>query len=165
MTDNMKAYEDALCKVANVDEIGEVSDGFHTFNQLYHQRAMLFAALVNLNRDISWKTRKHEDGQPCFGGGWFLVTIDTPDGAYGYHYEDKYWDLFHCKELERAKHWDGYTEEDVGRLMSLYEEEEAEWEDCIVRGSPSIRCSYCGHESVYEDRYCGGCGCKMKNGY
>ena len=45
------------------------------------------------------------------------------------------------------------------------EEEEAEWEDCIVRGSPSIRCSYCGHESVYEDRYCGGCGRKMKNGY
>lgn len=45
------------------------------------------------------------------------------------------------------------------------EEEEAEWEDCIVRGSPSIRCSICGHESVYEDRYCGGCGCKMKNGY
>lgn len=45
------------------------------------------------------------------------------------------------------------------------EEEEAEWEDCIVRGTPSIRCSYCGHESVYEDRYCGGCGCKMKNGY
>ena len=123
MTDNMKAYEDALCKVAHVNEIGEVSDGFHTFNQLSRQRAMLFAALVNLNRDISWKTRKHEDGQPCFGGGWFLVTIDTPDGAYGYHYEDKYWDAFHCKELERAKHWDGYTEEDVGRLMSLYEDQ------------------------------------------
>lgn len=45
------------------------------------------------------------------------------------------------------------------------EEEEAEWKDCIVRGSPSIRCSFCGHESVYEDRYCGGCGRKMKNGY
>ena len=45
------------------------------------------------------------------------------------------------------------------------EEEEAEWEDCIVRGSPSIRCSYCGHESVYEDQYCGRCGRKMKNGY
>ena len=128
MTDNQRAYEDALCEVAHVDEVGEVSDGFHTFNQLYHQRAMLFAALVNLNRDISWKTRKHEDGKLCFGGGWFLVTIDTPDGAYGYHYEDKYWDIFHCKELERAKHWDGYTEEDVGRLMSLYEDEKCETE-------------------------------------
>jgi hypothetical protein len=122
MTDNQRAYEKAICEVAHVDDIGDVSDGFHTFNQLYHQRAMLFAALVNQNREISWKTRKHEDGELCFGGGWFLVTIDTPAGPYGYHYEDKYWDLFDCEELEKAKHWDGYTEEDVGRLMSLYED-------------------------------------------
>lgn len=107
MTDNMRAYEAAICEVAHVEDIGDVSDGFHTFNQLYHQRAMLFAALVNQNRDISWKSRKHEDGKPCFGGGWFVVTIDTPAGPYGYHY------------LEKAKHWDGYTEKDVGRLMSL----------------------------------------------
>lgn len=119
MADNQRAYEEAICEVAHVDDIGDVSDGFHTFNQLYHQRAMLFAALVNQNRDISWKSRRHEDGELCFGGGWFLVTVDTPDGPYGYHYEDKYWDMFNCKEIECAKHWDGYTEEDVGRLMSL----------------------------------------------
>jgi len=119
MTDNQRAYEEAICEVAHVSNIGDVSDGFHTFNQLYHQRAMLFAVIVNQNRDISWKSRKHEDGELCFGGGWFLVTVDTPEGAYGYHYEDKYWDMFNCKELEKAKHWDGYTEEDVGRLMSL----------------------------------------------
>lgn len=128
MTDNMRAYYEAICEVANVDDIGDVSDGFHTFNQLYHQRAMLFAALVNQNLDISWKTRKHEDGKLCFGGGWFLVTIDTPEGPYGYHYEDKYWDIFHCKELEKAKHWDGYTEEDVGRLMSLHNDKNAKTE-------------------------------------
>ena len=36
---------------------------------------------------ISFSNRESDevDGQPCFGGGWFLVTIDTPDGAYGYH--------------------------------------------------------------------------------
>lgn len=145
MTDNQKAYESALCEVAHVDEIGEVSDGFHTFNQLYHQRAMLFAALVNLNRDISWKTRKHEDGQPCFGGGWFLVTIDTPDGAYGYHYEDKYWDIFHCKEIERAEHWDGYTEKDAGRLMSLHEDQKRKTEPSC------FNCRWC---SVYTKWCC-----------
>lgn len=100
-------------------ESGDLSDGYHTFNQLYHQRAMLFATIVNQNSDKAWKTHKHEDGEPCFGGGWFLVTIDTPQGAYGYHYEDKYWNMFKCKELEKAEHWDGYTEEDVGRLFSL----------------------------------------------
>lgn len=108
-----------LKEVKNQIDSGELSDGYHTFNQLYHQRAILFACIVNQNSDKAWKTHKHEDGEPCFGGGWFLVTVDTPQGAYGYHYEDKYWDLFKCKELNKAKHWDGYTEEDVGRLFSL----------------------------------------------
>lgn len=108
-----------LKEIKNQIDSGELSDGYHTFNQLYHQRAMLFATIVNQNSDKAWKTHKYEDGEPCFGGGWFLVTVDTPKGAYGYHYEDKYWDLFKCKELEIAKHWDGYTEEDVGRLFSL----------------------------------------------
>lgn len=69
MTDEQKAYEAAICEVAGVSDIGEVSDGFHTFNSLYHQRAILFAALVNQNADQSWKTRRHEDGELCFGGG------------------------------------------------------------------------------------------------
>ena len=103
-----------------LEDIGEFSDGYHTFNQLYHQRAVLWATIVNLNKDKAWKTMRHEDGKPCFGGGWFLVTIDTPEGAYGYHYEDKYWDMFDCQILPKAKPWDGYTEEDVTRLFSLY---------------------------------------------
>lgn len=115
----MNDYEKKLADFCGVSDIGDVSDGFHTFNQLYHQRAMLFACIVNQNKDKAWKTHKHEDGTLCFGGGWFLVTVDTPQGAYGYHYEDKYWDLFDCTELETAKHWDGYTEEDVERLLSL----------------------------------------------
>lgn len=102
-----------------IDDVGEVSDGYHSFNQLYHQRAILFAALCNTFKDISWKSHKHNDGQDCFGGGWFIVGIDTPKGSYTYHYEDKYWDIFKCKELEIGKKWDGHTEEDVDRLLSL----------------------------------------------
>lgn len=101
---------------------GEISDGFHTFNELYYQRMMLFAMLVKIYKDRAWKTRRHEDGELCFGGGWFLVTIDTPEGAYGYHYKDQDWDLFDCEELPQAKHWDGYTEKDVTRLFSLLDE-------------------------------------------
>ena len=115
----MNDYEKKLADFCGVENIGDVSDGYHTFNQLYHQRAILFACIVMQNKDKAWKTRNHEDGTPCFGGGWFLVTIDTPEGNYGYHYEDKYWDIFDCVELERAKPWDGYTEEQVTRLLSL----------------------------------------------
>lgn len=106
-----------LIEPQQIDE--DTSDGYHTFRQLYFQRMMLFAVLVAEHRDLAWKTHCHEDGEPCFGGGWFLVTIETPDGAYGYHYEDKYWDLFDCEEIPKAKRWDGYDESDVGRLMSL----------------------------------------------
>lgn len=101
--------------------IGDLSDGYHTFNQLYHQRAILFAALVNQNSDKAWKSLKHEDGRYCFdsNGEWFIVGIDTPEGSYTYHYEKKYWELFRCRELECGKPWDGHTEEDVTRLLSI----------------------------------------------
>lgn len=116
-----KRIED-ICKVANVDDIGEVSDGYHTFNQLYYQRMILFAALVKQNHDKAWKSLRHENGELCFGGRWFIVGIDTPEGSYTYHYEDKYFDLFDCETLDHGKHWDGHTEKDVTRLLSLKQE-------------------------------------------
>ena len=120
VTDEMRAREAAICEVAKVKDIGEVSDGFHTFNGLYEQRMILFAALVKAYKDKAWKSYRHEDGEYCFGGGWFIVGIDTPEGSYTYHYENKYWDMFDCVDLPRAKHWDGHTEADAEtRLMSL----------------------------------------------
>ena len=120
--------------------IGEMSDGYHTFNGLYYQRMVLFAALVKAYKDKAWKSWKHEDGEPCFGGGWFIVGIDTPQGSYTYHYEAKVFDLFDCVELPVAKHWDGHTEEDVTRLLSL-----------DVR--PVVLCRDCRHRDP-EDHKC-----------
>ena len=114
---------------------GDLSDGYHTFNQLYYQRCVLFASLVRLNKDKSWKSFKHSDGKYCFdsNGEWFIVGIDTPIGSYTYHYEKKYWNLFECQELECGKEWDGHTKEDVSRLLSLPNEQKnkkyLKWED------------------------------------
>lgn len=143
--------------------LGDLSDGYHTFNDLYFQRCMLFKQIVHDHKDRAWKTRFHEDGEPCFGGGWFLVAIDTPNGAYGYHYEDKYWDFFDCEELPRAKHWDGYTEKDVDRLFSLpdvVERKKGKWEQGY--------CSECGYNwggdapIASTPNFCPNCG--VKNG-
>lgn len=123
--------------------IGEMSDGYHTFNGLYYQRMILFAALVNAHRDRAWKSWKHEDGKPCFDGGWFIVGIDTPQGSYTYHYEDKYWNWFECEELTTAKHWDGHTEENVTRLLSLPD----------VR--PVVTCGECKYWRGPNDLYTG----------
>ena len=105
-----------------IGEIGEISDGYHTYNSLYKQRLVLFATLVNTFPELSWKSLNHEDGQECFDGEYFIVGIDTPKGSYTYHYELEHWDMFHCQELEVGKAWDGHTDEDVGRLLSLNDE-------------------------------------------
>lgn len=130
------------------EDIGEVSDGYHTFNQLYHQRAVLFATIVNQNKDKSWKSFKHSDGDYCFdsNGEWFIVGIDTPQGSYTYHYAKDYWDMFNCEELECGKEWDGHTEEDVTRLLSL---EQELCEDAISR-QDAIRIAEQGQIQGYE---------------
>lgn len=123
--DEVKRWLHPLARLADLIEPAPAddytSDGYHTFGQLYYQRMVLWAAIVNANSARAWKTRRHEDGELCFGGGWFLVTIDTPEGAYGYHYEDTpaNWELFRCEELPKAKPWDGYDERDVCRILSL----------------------------------------------
>ena len=135
MTDTELKRREAICKAAGVNDIGELSDGFHTFNGLYEQRMILFAALVKAYKDRAWKSYRHEDGEWCFGGGWFIVGIDTPEGSYTYHYENKYWDMFDCADLPRGKHWDGHTEDDAEtRLMSLEpERKNGKWIPCSER--------------------------------
>lgn len=116
---NRTITHEEICKSYGISDIGDFSDGFHTFNGLYHQRLILFAVLVKTYKDKAWKSWKHEDGLDCFGGGWFIVGIDTPAGSYTYHYKAKDWDRFDCKVLEKAKHWDGHDETDVERLFTL----------------------------------------------
>jgi hypothetical protein len=98
---------------------GEISVGYHTFNSLYKQRLFLSAALCNTFKDLAWKSHLHSDGEACFGGGWFIVGIHTPEGDYTYHYEDEYWDMFKVQELDNAPEWDGHTDADVERVLSV----------------------------------------------
>ena len=65
MTDVEMERRRAICAVAEVDDIGELSDGFHTFNSLYEQRAILFAALVKAYKDKSWKSYKEFAAGKC----------------------------------------------------------------------------------------------------
>ena len=148
--------------------IGEVSDGYHTFNGLYYQRMVLFAALVKQNKDKSWKSLRHEDGELCFGGGWFIVGIDTPSGSYTYHYEDNFWSMFDCQELPVAKHWDGHTEKDVTRLLSLADVQpvkHGEWSQIKILqdGYKAKECSACKATfwDLYHWNYCPNCGARM----
>ena len=108
-----KAIDDQLCKS------GEASDGYHTFNELYDFRREYNAALVNSGVWKAHKSYRHHSGELCFGGGWFIVMMETPFGQISNHYEHRYWNEFHCEEKEFADLWDGHTERDViARLMA-----------------------------------------------
>lgn len=114
---NVGQIEEALRAIPAVD-VEKISDGYHTFADLYEQRLILSAALVK-NNPHAWKSKLHEDGSVPFGGGWFIMGFDTDEGCYTYHYELKDWDLFQCKELDKGKPWDGHTSKDVRRLLSI----------------------------------------------
>lgn len=97
--------------------IGDLSDGFHTFNELYHHRAILFSVICNIFKDIAWKSKKHDTGDMF--DGMFIVGIQTPFGQATYHYDiDPYWDLFQVKELPNAPKWDGHTPDDAIKRIS-----------------------------------------------
>lgn len=98
--------------------IGDVSDGYHTFNELYHHRAVLFSVICNTFKDKAWKSKKHDTGDMY--DGMFIVGIETPQGQATYHYDiNPYWDMFKVKELPNAPKWDGHTPEEAIRRISI----------------------------------------------
>lgn len=114
--------EQAITATVGKQVTGDTSDGYHTFNELYHHRAMLFSVVVSDHRDIAWKSRKHHDG--TMYDDMFIIGVETPWGQATYHYDvDPYWDMFNCKELERAPEWDGHTPDDaierIGKLATI----------------------------------------------
>ena len=111
--------EQAIAATVGPRITGETSDGYHTFNELYHHRAVLFSVIVCDHNELAWKSKLHHDG--TMYEGMFIVGIDTPKGQATYHYDvDPYWDMFDCRELERAPEWDGHTPDDaIERIATL----------------------------------------------
>ncbi|WP_455951397.1 WDGH domain-containing protein [Arcanobacterium haemolyticum] len=98
------------------DDLGNVSDGYHTFNELYEYRMLYhaYACQTWLNAGLPVvKSKLHSDGEEPFGGGWFIVSAQLPTGQVTNHYELDYWDLFKVPVVDRAPEWDGHTPRDV----------------------------------------------------
>lgn len=114
---------------------GKYSDGYHTFNELYEFRKVYNAALFNewakqAKPNPKWATEenqpltipkydvhkswRHNDGELCFGGGWFIVVAVLPTGQISNHYEAQDWELFKIPIVEKAKYeFDGHSSADV----------------------------------------------------
>lgn len=161
---NVRQIEEALRTIPAVD-VEKISDGYHTFADLYEQRLILSAALAK-NNPYAWKSKRHEDGSVPFGGGWFIMGFDTDEGCYTYHYELKDWDLFQCKELDKGKPWDGHTSKDVRRLLSIPAADiepvrHGRWEKTADGAVLCTACKWKMNSSQYGYAFCSLCGAKM----
>ena len=168
---------DVICNSPSIDVApvitGETSDGYHTFNELYHHCAVLFSVIVKAFPDHAWKARKHHDG--TMYDGMFIAGIETPDGQATYHYDIKpYWYMFECKELEYAPEWDGHTSaqaiDRIGQLEPVRHGRWIEYTKVIIpepynKWEQAWKCSECGFDDGFVAyNYCPYCGAKMDGG-
>ena len=92
---------------------GDISDGYHTFDELYTHRIALFLTLINSVDYPCFIKHEHYEG-------WDAVYLELPDGQISYHVP-----IHNRKYLKRAKvvgdeyKYDGHTPEDVwARLLA-----------------------------------------------
>lgn len=113
-----------ISEMDNPDNTDNISDGYHTFDELYYQRMMLtktvaLAAITNFDKDTVYRSKLHSDG--TMYKDFFIVVFNTPEGNFSYHYHIMYWGVFDfLKELPNAEEFDGHTWKDVKRLQSFF---------------------------------------------
>ena len=105
INNEIKEYKDRTKNSAD-----DISDGYHTFGDLYKHRTYLLA-LAMIHLPYAWKAKKHEDG--TMFDGMFVVGFPTPNGMVTYHCDNEYWNDFKVPEIPHAPHFDGYSDADV----------------------------------------------------
>lgn len=111
-------------KKVSFNNFEDVTDGYHTFKELYEYRMLYNAAFFNelymqekyYSYDVH-KSKCHNDGKECFGGGWFIVMAELPTGQISNHYELKDWDLFKIPEKIKANKYDGHTPQEAAKRL------------------------------------------------
>ena len=103
---------------------GDVSDGYHTFNDLYAHRMALTLALVKSWPSRSWRSKQHNPNDTPIFEGFFIVGMDLHGvGQITYHYKLEYWNAFNdVRTVDYAPKWDGHGPEDVVERLNKWSE-------------------------------------------
>lgn len=138
--DSRRALTDSLNElIKHGVNTNDISDGHHTFGELYEHRIQLFIALcktlcnmdaINAERQgypfdyksiaPVWRSKKHSDGTEY--EGWFLLGVSAEAGKQiTYHLPISKWgECIFAFTLEKAPEFDGHTSTDVlKRLKNL----------------------------------------------
>lgn len=98
-----------------VDKLNEQQD---LIEELYDFRltynALLFNEWAENQKYEVYKSRRHNDGELCFDGEYFIVVARLPTGQVTNHYHIRHWDMFKINEYEKVNEdFDGHTPSDV----------------------------------------------------
>ena len=125
MKDTIRADIDRARLLLNQTEPGDrsqISDGYHTFAELYEHRHALMLAFMHAKPTMCWFSRRHSDGELPFGSkGWFIAGAELPAGAITYHLPTRLLCVARATgatELTAGKPWDGHTANDVVTRLS-----------------------------------------------
>lgn len=115
--------------VENKLDTNKISDGYHTFEELYEHRITLFIALCRLMKfeyklqydgKGVWRSKAHSDGSVW--DGWFILGIlQTPGQQITYHLPISKWEETNfATTLDKAPEFDGHSSQEVlQRLKNL----------------------------------------------
>jgi hypothetical protein len=91
----------------------DISDGYHTFTELYKHRYFLFLALCMQWKDKVYYKKDYEN--------FFCIYLELEEGQISYHVPNIYLELAEKNFTHSPNHvWDGHTSDDVlSRLFEL----------------------------------------------
>lgn len=124
-TSDYRGFENKMVLLGGDDM--QVSDGYHTMDELYEHRIELFIQLCKYHAAIAgvtdtpnvvWRSKFHSDGSAF--EGWFILGIGKEEGLQiTYHLPIDRWDdtASFAEDLDRAPEWDNHSSADVLRRL------------------------------------------------
>ncbi len=110
--DKFYSYEDLDEIVSVLNEQQDLIEELYNFRLTYN--ALLFNEWAENQKYEVYKSRRHNDGELCFDGEYFIVVAQLPTGQVTNHYHIRHWDMFKINEYEKVKEdFDGHTPSDV----------------------------------------------------
>lgn len=121
MNENEKAINTLIKMGVGEIDTNNISDGYHTFGELYEHRIRLYIQICKLLKEHCWFSLKHNDGSSM--EGWFVMGLFQEKGKQiTYHLPIKFLKEVSefSQELSKSPEFDGHSSTDVlNRLKNL----------------------------------------------